>query len=95
MGVTVGLLHLDLWMYGVHSLKEKRRIVKSIIAQIRNKFNCSVAETDYHDLWQRARITVCVVSNEHRFANSQLNEIAKFASTHAEAEILDYRIEML
>ncbi|MCX8064093.1 MAG: DUF503 domain-containing protein [Candidatus Hydrogenedentes bacterium] len=91
----MGLLHLDFSIYGVHSLKEKRRIVKSIVAQIRSKFNCSVAETDFHDLWQRARITICVVANEHRFANTQLNEIAKFAFTHADAEILDYRIEML
>ncbi len=93
--MIIGVLHLDFVIYGVHSLKEKRRVVKSIIAQIRNKFNCSVAETDYQDLWQRTKITVCVVSNEQRFANSQLNEIVKFAVSHAEAQILDYRIEML
>jgi len=93
--VTIGVLHLDFVIYGVRSLKEKRRIVKSIIAKIRNRFNCSVAETDYQDLWQRTKITVCVVSNEQRFANIQLSEIAKFAATHTEAEILDYRIEML
>ncbi|HOQ32381.1 MAG TPA: DUF503 domain-containing protein [Candidatus Hydrogenedens sp.] len=88
-------MYLDFFIHGARSLKEKRRVVKSLISQIRNKFNCSIAETDYLDLWQRVHITVCVVSNESKFTNTQLNEIAKYASNHAEAEMLDYRIEML
>lgn len=88
-------MHLDFFIHGARSLKEKRRVVKSIIGQIRNKFNCSIAETDYLDLWQRTQITVCVVSNEHKFTNTQLNEIAKYASMHTDVEMLDYRIEML
>lgn len=95
MGVTIGVLYLDFIIYGSHSLKEKRRVVKSLVTQLRNKFNCSVAETDYHDLWQRTQITICVVSNDHRFANTQLNEIAKFAGKCSEAEMVNYRIEML
>ncbi|HOV34000.1 MAG TPA: DUF503 domain-containing protein [Candidatus Hydrogenedens sp.] len=95
MGVAIGILHLDFYIYSSNSLKEKRRVVKSLISQIQNKFNCSIAETDYLDLWQRAHITICVVSNEHQFTNKQLNEIAKFASTHKDAEMIDYRIEML
>jgi len=82
-------------IFGARSLKEKRRVVKSLTSQIRGKFNCSIAETEYLDLWQRAHITVCVVSNEHKFTNTQLNEIVKFAEKNADAQMIDYRIEML
>jgi len=93
--VTIGVLHIDLLIPGARSLKDKRRVVKSLKQQMRNRFNCSVAETDYHDVWQRARISICVVSNESRHANTQLNEIVRFASSKNGAEMADYQIEML
>ncbi len=93
--MTIGLLQLDFLVHGARSLKDKRRVIKSLKEKMRNRFNCSVAETDYQDLWQRAQISVCVVSNESRHANQQLNEIARFASLNAGAELVDYSIEML
>lgn len=93
--MTIGILHIDLLIHGAQSLKDKRRVVKGLKEQLRSRFNCSVAETEFHDLWQRARITVCVVSNESRHANTQLNEIARFAAQKPGAEMVDYRIEMI
>lgn len=93
--MTIGVLHMELLVPGARSLKDKRRVVKSLKQQLRNRFNCSVAETDYQDIWTRACLTVCVVSNESRHANSQLNEIASFALNKPGAEVVDYRIEML
>lgn len=80
---------------GAASLKDKRRVVKSFIARARGRFNCAVAETDHNDLWQRTRITVCVVSNESAHANTMLNEIAKFASNDGGLLMVNYEIEML
>lgn len=93
--MTIGVLHIDFLIPGARSLKDKRRVLKSLKDRMRNRFNCSVAETEFQDLWGRARLTVCVVSGESRHANTQLNEIARFASSKAGAEMLDYRIEML
>jgi len=93
--VTIGVLHLDLLIPGAMSLKEKRRVVKSLKDRLRGRFNCSVAETAWHDAWQRARITVCVVSNEARHANEQVNEIAAWVERNAEAELADYQVEMI
>lgn len=93
--MTVGLLHIDLLIPEARSLKDKRRVVKSLKAQIRNRYNCSVAETDYHDLWQRARICIAVVSNESRHANTQLNEILRFTESRLGANVADCQIEML
>ena len=93
--MTIGVLEIDLLVPGARSLKEKRRVIKSLKSLLRNKFNCSVAEIDFKDLWQRAKLAVCVVSDDARFANTQLNEIVNFASAKNGAELVDYRIEML
>lgn len=93
--MTIGVLHIDFLVSGARSLKDKRRVVKSLKTQLRNRYNCSVAETDHHDLWQRARLAVCVVSNESRHANTQLDEIARFCEYKPGAELLDYQIELL
>ena len=93
--MTIGVLHIDLLIPGSRSLKDKRRVVKSLKQLLHNRYNCSVAETDFHDLWGRARLSVCVISTDSRHANAQLNEIARFASTKDGAEVIDCQMEML
>lgn len=93
--MTIGLLSMDLRIPGARSLKDKRRVVKSLKQVMRNRFNCSVAEVEHQDEWRRARLAVCVVSGESRHANAQLNEIARFAELRGGAELADYSIEML
>lgn len=93
--MTIGLLHMDFLIYGARSLKDKRRVIKGLKDQLRSRYNCSIAETDHHDLWQRARLTACVISNESRHANTQLNEIARFSAQRMGAELVDYQIEMM
>ena len=93
--MTIGVLHIDLLIHGARSLKAKRRVVKSLKDRLRQRFNCSVAETDLQDVWTRARLTACVVSCESKHANTQLNEIVRFVSMNTEAELADYWIEML
>ncbi len=93
--MTIGVLYLDILIPDAHSLKDKRRVVKSLKDQVRSRFNCAVAETDHLDLWRRARLTLCVVSNESRHANEQCNEIARFAESRLGPALADYSIEML
>ena len=93
--MTVGLLTLDIRVPGSRSLKDKRRVVKSLKEQMRGRYNCSVAEVGFKDQWARAEVVVAVVGDDSRFVNTQLNEIARFASNKNGAELLDCRIEML
>ncbi|HOE65307.1 MAG TPA: DUF503 domain-containing protein [Candidatus Hydrogenedentes bacterium] len=93
--MTIGLLEMDVLTPGARSLKDKRRIIKSLKQLLHNRFNCSVAETGDKDLWGRAQLAVCVVSDDARHANEQLNEIVRFSADKAGAELIDYRIEML
>mgnify|MGYP005841414821 CR=1 FL=1 len=93
--MTIGLLHIDLLIPGSRSLKDKRRVIKSLKQQIHNRFNCSLAEVGEKELWARASLTACVIGDDSRFVNTQLNEIVRFAGQKNGAEVLEYRIEML
>ena len=85
MGLTTWELHLE----GCHSLKDKRHILRSVKDRLRQKFNVSVAETDHNDLWQRAELTVCVVSNERAHAEDVLRQADRLVAEAPGARILN------
>jgi len=59
--VVVGTLQLDLLLHAPHSLKEKRGLVRQLVAKIRNRFPVSCAEVASQELWQRCGIGVAMV----------------------------------
>ena len=73
----------------VHSLKEKRMIVKSLIARLQNKFHVSAAEIDEQDTHQIIVIGVAAVVPHSAMADSLMDEISTFLEENTEAEILD------
>ena len=76
-------------------LKGKRRVLKSIVAQVRNKFNVSIAEVDDQDAWQIAVLGVTCVSNSNQFTNEVLSKVVNFVDNgRFEVEMLDYEIEI-
>lgn len=85
VGLTTWELHLD----GCQSLKDKRHVLKSLKDRLHNKFNVSAAETDHHDLWQRAELSVCVVSTGRQHAESVLREADRLVAGDAAARIID------
>lgn len=93
MIIGTGKVHLHAnW---VHSLKEKRMIVKSITAKVQNKFNISVAEIEDMDLHQSIVIGLACVSNSVKVANSTIQNAVNFIESNTEAELLDYQIEII
>jgi uncharacterized protein len=62
MSMTVGILTFELHLPASHGLKEKRKVVKGLVDRLHARYRVSVAETDYHDLHQRAEIGVSVVA---------------------------------
>ena len=94
--MNVGVCKIRLRLPDNLSLKDKRRVLKSITARVGNKFNVSVAEVDDHDLWQAATLGICCVSNNKRYTNEVLSKIVDFViEGRFEVEILDYEIEIL
>ncbi len=79
----------------VHSLKEKRMIVKSICAKASNKFNISAAETGLQDVHQKIRIGIACVTNEGAHAESILENVLNFIEANTEAEVVRVDREIL
>ena len=73
----------------VHSLREKRMVVKSLITQLQNKFHVSAAEVDEQDIHQIIVIGVAAVVPHHALADSLMEEISQFVETATDAQILE------
>ena len=73
----------------VRSLKEKRMVVKSLVAQLQNKFHMSAAEIDEQDTHQIIVIGVAAVVPHHALADSLLDEISQFVETATAAQVLE------
>jgi hypothetical protein len=78
---SVGVITLELRLDESHSLKEKRHYVKSLKDRLRTKFNVSVAEIDYQDLWQRGLIAVVTVSPDQPHAELVLQSVEREAAS--------------
>ncbi len=92
----VAVCQIALRMPESHSLKDKRHIVKSIISQVRNKFEVAVAEVDHLDSWQMATIGISYVSNDARHANEVISHVMSYIrDNRLETEIVDSSLEVI
>jgi len=92
---SIGVLTLELRLENSHSLKEKRHVVESLKARLRNKFNVAVAEIDYQDLWQRAAVAAVTVSSDHVHAEKLLRSVEQEAAALLGGELADATLEWL
>ncbi len=79
----------------VHSLKEKRMIVKSLVSRIHNRFNVSVSEIDEQDTHQIIVIGVAAIAPHSAMADSIMEEISSFVEENTDAEIIGEEREIL
>ena len=79
----------------VHSLKEKRMIVKSLIAKLQNKYHVSAAEIDEQDTHQIIVIGVAMIVPHNALADSMMDEITRFVESNTEAEIISEEREII
>jgi len=91
--MVVGVLQLDLHLHGVHSLKEKRGVVRRLLARCRNRYPVSAAEVGHQDLWQRTLIGVALVSSSEAVIAPILERLEE--ELHGEAEVIDVALEYL
>lgn len=91
----VGALKLTLRLVGAASLKDKRKVVRSILDRVRAKFNAAAAETGSQDLWQRIELGFAVCGNDPAFVQHQVDEIGRFVDRLALAEFIDARVELI
>ena len=86
---------IRLRLFSPNSLKEKRRILKSLIERLKSRYNISIAEVGENDSWQIAEIGIAVVANKAVFADEVINKIVHFIDNFDSVEIIDIDIEMI
>lgn len=87
--MIIGTLEVKLHAPYVHSLKEKRMIVRSLLARIRNKFNVSACEVDEQNIHQIIVIGIAAVANNTRDCDHLLDKLIGFIECNEEAEIIE------
>jgi uncharacterized protein YlxP (DUF503 family) len=93
--MVVGICQIRLIIFDTFSLKEKRRILKSIVEKVRNRFPVSIAEVGDHELWQSAIIGCCLVSNEQVFVRSSIDKVIRFIENLCLAEVIVLHTEVI
>lgn len=94
--MIIGSCQVTLYLPGVHSLKEKRSVVKSLLARLRHQFNVATAEVDAQDNHQRAVLGIVSVSASAEYLQGQLDAVIRWIEeTRPDAPVLDYEIELL
>jgi hypothetical protein len=83
--MIVGVSSFELHLPSSRSLKDKRRVVKSLVDRIHQRYRVSVAETDFHDLHQRAEISLAAVTNGEGEMEKLMEEIRSLVDREPEA----------
>lgn len=91
----IGVASFELFIPDAQSLKEKRFVVKSLKERLKAKFNISVAETEFQNLWQRSMIVVVTVSNEQNHIKKVLSNVSEFIERESRLVVIDRRINIV
>ncbi len=93
--MVVALERFDLRIRDSHSLKQKRHVIRSLTAALRQAFPVSVAEVDHHDLWQRATIAVAAVGADQHHLRRVMQAVEKRVDGWLEVEVIDRELQLL
>ncbi len=93
--MVIGVCQLDLRIPENHSLKGKRHVIHKLIDRVKQRFNVSISEVGDNDLWQRAQIGICTVSNDRRHVNSSLDKVIDFIEKMSLVEVVNSEMEIL
>src|SRR4051794_259271 len=93
--MTVGVLQLELSIGDAMSLKDKRRVVKSLKNRIAHAHNVSIAEVGALDEHRRSMIGMAMVSNDSRYVEGALSKLVDFVKTIPQLSLIDYQIDLL
>ena len=93
--MIVGVLRVRIGVFEARSLKDKRRVIKSMKDRIANRHNVSVAEVDDLDHRQAATLGIAMVANQSRFVESALAKIVDEIRLDRSASLLEFDIELL
>lgn len=79
---------VELYIYESYCLKDKRRVLKSVLERIKNRFNVSIAETEENELWNKATVEMACVSNSYQQCEKVLDHVIGFMDLDERFEIV-------
>jgi uncharacterized protein len=91
--VRVAICVMELHIPTANSLKAKRQVIKSLVQRLRNRFNVSVSEVGFQDLWQRAELGMAVICHNGAGADSIMEKIFTFVEEESRVAIISSRVE--
>ena len=91
MAMWVGALEFDLLLGDVHSLKEKRSLVRPLVSEVRKRYEVSVAEVDHLELHRRAGVGVAAVGPDRAHLVEVLDAVERHVAYRPELELLSVR----
>ena len=94
MALVTVILTVTLQIPSARSLKDKRRILKSLFARLRNNFNISIAEVGDNDRPGAARLAAAVVSNETSYGHQVMSQVLNRIENEAELVMIDCSTEV-
>ncbi|MGH2348617.1 MAG: DUF503 domain-containing protein [bacterium] len=92
--MVVGVLTVEFSLPGSRSLKDKRRLVQSLVDRLHHEFHVAAAEVNHQDNLRRAGLAVACVSNAARHANQILSRVVEVVERETEMVVVDYEIEL-
>jgi hypothetical protein len=93
--MVVGVLQLEIAVPDAMSLKDKRRVVKSIKDRIAHGHNVSIAEVGALDEHRRSILGIAMVANERRYVEGGLSKLVDFVRSVPQASLIDFQIDFL
>lgn len=93
--MTIGILKLILFIHDSSSLKEKRMVLHSLKAKLRNNFNVAVTQIGDEDKWQKSTLAVVGVEKDGKKMNSILSGVVNFIEKFNGLNLIDYEMELI
>lgn len=89
----IGVCKVKLYLPESRSLKDKRRVIKSMITRLRNKFNIAISEIEAQDMHQSAILAAVTVANEQKFVSQIISKSVRHIEENTSVVLLDYETE--
>jgi len=92
--VFIGVLTVQLFCHAATSLKDKRRVLRSLLDRLHSRYNVACAEVDGNDRWQVATIGIAAISNSATHVQNLLAGVLRYIQASVELEVIDHQVEI-
>ncbi len=93
--MITGICNIKIRIFEAKSLKEKRKVIKSLMGRLKSRFNISIAEVGSNDSWQIAEIGFSTVTNNSDHAREILSKVINFIDGDSRVEIVEQNMELI